>query len=171
MSSPPPKFSHHQKLCSSQTLPPWLAFKNAFVKPYQRAALPMLRCHGDRGPLDHSFHPNPWSSHKPSGQNPLTPALTLLRSRKAGKIITRGFLFLSELHQEQLIPALLLRTYKTLSTYFASVSPPGRTGAMKETHFCMLEGKQRDEFHFSYFLLVELGNNKKTLRSGAAFKR
>lgn len=41
---------------------------------------------------------------------------------------------------------------------------------MKEIHFCMLEGKMRDYIHFSHFLLVGLGNNEKTLLSGALFK-
>lgn len=48
--------------------------------------------------------------------------------------------------------------------------PPGKIRAMKETHFCMLEGKQRDYIHFSYFLLVGLGNNEKTPLSCAALK-
>lgn len=41
---------------------------------------------------------------------------------------------------------------------------------MTETYLHMLEGKQKDYFHFSNFLLVGLGNNEKALPSSAAFK-
>lgn len=38
---------------------------------------------------------------------------------------------------------------------------------MKYTHFCVPQGNQRDNFHFSYFLLAGLGNTEKTPRSHA----
>lgn len=84
--------------------------------------------------------------------------------------MTRGLVFPSALHQGGIISASLLPTHETSGTYFASVSPLGKTGARKETHFSMLEGKPRDYFHFSPFLLVGLGSNEKTPLSGAAFK-
>ena len=45
---------------------------------------------------------------------------------------------------------MLLPTHETLGTYFASVSSLSKIEAMKETYFCMLEGKQRDYIHFSF---------------------
>lgn len=114
------------------------------------------------GPLEH-FHPNPQLPPKPTGTKPLTSALTLLWSRKAGKIITRGLLFPLVL----LIPALLIPTHKILGTYFVSFFPLGSTGTMKYTNFCTPQGNQRVCFHFSDFLLAGLGNNEKTPRSCA----